>query len=80
MDERATEQVLVFILTTLKRQLEYDHLIHGWVIALNESLQKLDPKFAEMIEKHPFYKGQPLAGQSTDVLLRNIDALIDQLK
>jgi len=80
MSDLPLNAVLISTLDMLKRQIEYTHLIHGWVIAVNETLQGLDPKFAEKVKTHPFYQGQPLGGQSTDVLLRNIDALIQQLR
>jgi hypothetical protein len=80
VSELDTKAVLISMLEMLKRQIEYTHLIHGWVIAVNETLEKLDPKYAEQVKQHPFYKGQPLGGQSSDVLTQNIDALIQQLR
>jgi hypothetical protein len=80
MAELETNAVLISILEMVKHQLEYTHLMHGWIIALNETLQNHDLEFAKIVKEHPFYKGQPLGGQSTDVILRNIDALIHQLR
>jgi hypothetical protein len=41
MSELDTNAVLISMLEMLKRQIEYTHLIHGWVIAVNETHRTL---------------------------------------
>jgi hypothetical protein len=75
-----TNEVLISILEMLRQQAIYLHRQHGWVIAVAETLRQ-NPEMAKSLEQHPFYDQGPRQDiQTTDATIRNIDALIQQLK
>ena len=74
-----TNAVLCSILEMMKEQFVYSHRLHGWIIAVAETLEK-HPDLAAELLRHPFYDQGPAPFlQTSDVRLQNIDALIRQL-
>jgi len=75
-----TTQVLCFILEELKHQAIFARRLHGWVIAVAETIEK-NPDLEPQLKRHPFYdQGFDSSLPKTDLLLSNIDALIRQLR
>jgi hypothetical protein len=73
-------QVLVAILEMVKQQAIYSHRLHGWVIAVSETIEK-QPNLVEQLRAHPFFDQGPRPDlQTTQYTIQNIDALIHQLK
>jgi hypothetical protein len=78
--DHQTNQALCFILEMQKQQALYLDRLHGWIIAIAETLAK-QPDLVEHLKQHPFYDQGPLPSlRSTDEMIRNIDALIQQLR
>jgi hypothetical protein len=77
--EQQTATVLVSILQMLKQQAIYMHRQHGWMIALAETLRD-NPEVAKRLEQQTFYDQGPRKDVDiTETMIRNIDALIQQL-
>jgi hypothetical protein len=75
-----TNQVLIAILEMLKQQAQYSYLLHGWVIAVSETIEK-SPELKPLLKAHPTYdQGPQPALQGTQHVIGNIDALIRQLR
>jgi hypothetical protein len=80
MSDIEINEVLIAILEMLKQQGTYLHRQHGWMIALAETMEENDD-LAQKLKQHPFYDQGPRRDtQITDVMIRNIDALIQQLR
>lgn len=78
-DQQAT-QVLCFVLEMLKRQYIYSQRLHGWIVAIAETLEK-HPEIAAELRQHPTYdQGQLPWSQTPDTTIQNIDVLIQQLR
>jgi hypothetical protein len=74
-----TNQVLLAILEMQKQQALYSHRLHGWLIAIQETVEQ-DDALRVKLRAHPFYDQHPRPDiQITDGILRRIDALIQQL-
>ena len=79
-DDLQTNQVLAAILEMLKQQTIYLHRQHGWLIAVADTVES-NADLDTFLKKHPFYdQGPRQDAQITDVMIRNIDALIQQLR
>jgi len=80
MADLTTNAVLCSILEMMKQQAVYLHRQHGWLIAVAETIEK-DAELLAELKQHPFYdQGPRLDARITDAMIRNIDALILQLK
>ena len=78
-DEQAN-QVLLAILAMLKEQVIHSHRQHGWIIAVSETLEK-HPEFAAELRAHPAFDQGPLPWiETTNDVIRRIDALIQRLR
>ncbi len=74
-----TNDALVSVLQMLKQQLLFSNRLHGWVIAVAETIEK-QPELAIELRQHPTYdQGFAPSLRNIDVTIRNIDALIQQL-
>jgi hypothetical protein len=74
------KQVLCSVLEMVKQEALYSHRLHGWVIAVSETIEK-HPDLVAQLKVHPFYDQGPRPDiQNTRVLIQNIDALIQRLK
>jgi hypothetical protein len=79
MADQQTTQVLRFALEMLKRQYIYSQRLHGWIIAIAETLEK-HPEIATELRQHPTYdQGQLPWSHGPETTIQNIDALIQQL-
>ena len=77
-NQTETRTVIVSILQMLRSQAEYMHRQHGWMIAIAETLR--DEGLTEKLEQQPFYDQGPRPDvKITDTMIRNIDALIQEL-
>jgi hypothetical protein len=75
-----TNAVLRAILEMLKEEAQYLHRQHRWIIAVSETIEQ-HPDFAANLKAHPFFDQGPRPDeQRTQTMIRNIDALIRQLK
>jgi hypothetical protein len=75
-----TNQVLCFILESLRDLHQYTHRQHGWICALADAIAK-DPALESQLKQHPFYDQGPAPSlRSIDVMTQNIDAVIQQLR
>lgn len=80
MTELQTGDVLCSILDMMKQQALYSHRLHGWVIAVSETIEK-QPALVEQLRAHPFFDQGPRPDiQTTEHTIQNIDALIRRLK
>jgi hypothetical protein len=80
MSDLETNQALIAILEILKQEAVYLDRQHGWLIALAETIETM-PQLESFLKRHPFYDQAPRPSlQKVDVLTRNIEALIQQLK
>jgi hypothetical protein len=75
-----TKQVLVSTLEMLKQQTVLSDRLFGWVMAVGAAVRK-NPELEQALTQHPFFDQGPAPGlQTTGEMIRNIDALIQQLK
>ncbi len=75
-----TKQVLVSTLEILREQTVYAQRLHGWVIAVHETIEH-DETLRSVLRAHSFYHQGPRPDiEITAGLIRNIDALIQKLK
>jgi hypothetical protein len=80
MNHSEIENTLVFILEELKRQANYSHRLHGWVIAVAETIEQ-NAALLPLLKQHPLYdQGSDPSLPKTDALIQNIDAMIRRLK
>jgi hypothetical protein len=80
MSNVQTTEVLCSILDMMKVQAQYQHRLHGWLIAVTETIQA-DPVLGARLVKQPFYDQGPRPDiQITESMIGNIDLLIRQLK
>jgi hypothetical protein len=80
MGDLQTNEVLCSILEMLKQQVVYSHRLHGWLTAAQATI-RTNPEFAAQLEAQPFYDQGPRPDiQITENTIRNIDALIRQLR
>jgi hypothetical protein len=80
MIEPEAKQVLRSTLEMLKQQAIYTHRLHGWLIAVAETIAK-QPDLAPRLKQHPLYDQGPAPYiQTIDTTTQNIDALIQRLK
>jgi hypothetical protein len=74
-----TKQVLVSTLEILREQTAYTQRLHGWVIAVHETIEH-DEAFRSVLRAHPSYDQGPRPDlHITASLLAKLDALIQQL-
>ena len=75
-----TKQVMVSMLEMLKLQAVLSDRLLGWGLAVADTLRK-NPQFEALLREHPsFDQGHVPDLQTTGGMIRNIDALIRQLK
>jgi hypothetical protein len=78
--DKETKEVLVVVLDMLKKEAEYLHRQHGWMISLADAVRQ-NPEAKKALEQHPFYDQGPRSDERiTQTTIRNIDALIQRLK
>ena len=78
--EAETRQLLYGILEMLKQQAVYLYRIHGWVIAVSETVEN-EPALRDKLRSHPSFDQGPLPWlQTTDEMIRRIDMLIRKLR
>jgi hypothetical protein len=76
-----TTEVLISILEMLKRQADYLHRQHGWMIAIADTLRSANDDLERTLVHHAFYDQGPRQDvEITYDMIRNIDALISQLR
>jgi hypothetical protein len=80
MSDLPTNAVLRAILEMLKEEAQYLHRQHAWIIAVSETVEQ-HPDFRAKLRAHPFFDQGPRPDvERTQTMIRNIDALIRQLK
>ena len=80
MNDTELRDVLCSILEMLKQQASYSRRLHGWLIAVAETIEK-HPELAEHLKKHPTYDQGPDPNlQRIETTIQRIDALILRLR
>ncbi|HMB82524.1 MAG TPA: hypothetical protein VKI40_00590 [Terriglobales bacterium] len=76
MNDLELRNLLCSLLEMMKRQEIHSQRLHGWIIAVAETLEK-HPEIAAELKQHPGYDQGPLPwNQMLDSTIQHIDALI----
>ena len=75
-----TNRTLILALEALQLQADHQRQMHGWIIAMNETLSQVVPDYSTRVERHPFYAHLPSPIDTMKLNLQNIDLLIEKLK
>jgi hypothetical protein len=68
------------ILETLRLQYDHEYQMHGWLVAINETLREVVPDYSTAVERHPLYARLQSPIDTMRLNLANIDLLIQRLK
>jgi len=80
MAELTTRELLISILEAQKQQAVLSARLLGWLLAVADTLRQ-DKDYETQLKLHPFFDQGPAPSlHTTGEMIRNIDALISQLK